>query len=165
MLHVARRAEERVEVWKLWWWGVQILWHMTCHPPVRAVCTIYRPTYCDAFIMLWNDCLNIVCYVVMVGSTSEPSLGNGPRQQKKNCWKQCLLCGLSLGCIVRAVKTTELVAIMGYLWTSCQPLRIKEAEECPLLGAITRQWLVKTDHLLCAAVTVVCGVCRSVKWL
>jgi hypothetical protein len=40
-----------------------------------------------------------------------------------------------------------------------------EVEKYPLLGAVTRQRLVKIEDFICAAVTMICRVCRSVKRL
>jgi hypothetical protein len=55
----------------------------------------------------------------------------------------------------------------GHELVESQPLSSEdvstEAEEYPLLGAVTGQRLVKTDVLMFGVV--ICGVCRSMKLL
>jgi hypothetical protein len=40
-----------------------------------------------------------------------------------------------------------------------------EAEESPLIKSVTRKHLVKTEKTMCAIVTVIFGVCNSVRLL
>jgi hypothetical protein len=55
--------------------------------------------------------LNTVCCMEMAQQTSEPLPGDSSpthQQQQRNCWKRCVLCGLTSGYILRASEATEL---------------------------------------------------------
>jgi hypothetical protein len=100
------------------------------------------------------------------GLIREPSLGHGPQQQQKNCWKQCFLCSPCWGYTVGAIKASQSVAAMR----SCETVASWSGHKYGRWGiyivgshyrATTSEGM--EDFVYCS--TVICRVCRSVKLL
>jgi hypothetical protein len=121
--------------------------------------TMDKMKRCNA-IILWHDYSNTACCMVTARSTSVPSLGNAPQQQKKNCWKRCFLRSLCKGYIERGNKAT---------WPVADELagRQQHKHKSRKISVLRNSYLAPPNEDTEAIMfgVLMCGVCRSVKQL